>query len=170
MNTSSIFLETDFCDSQMGILLKDDRVKNQSKHLQQLNEIGDMIQNPQYKQSDVLVSGIQQLHYLSVTLQNEGLDSVDGLSISFASVEIQIAKCISECLGYSPEQNKYVSQILKFVKDYKVVQSLPGKRHTVSLHKVHLILQDNYSNSSLYGLFSLLLCGRNNGVTKVITF
>lgn len=162
--------QKDFCNPQMEKLIKGAVIKDQTKHLQQLNEIGDMIQNPRYKQSAALCLGIQQLHRLSEEMQNESIDYPYDLPTSFASAEIQIAKYISECLEDSHEENPNNEKILSLVKHYKVIRLLPEGKHSVSLHKVHLILQDNYPGSSLCGLFNLLLCGRNNGSTKVITF
>lgn len=162
--------ETDYHNLEKEIAKMDVAIKFPQPHLQQLNEIGGMIQNPQYKQSAELVAGILQLHHLSGVLQNESVNYPDDLSISFVSAEIQIAKCISECLAYSHEENQDTEKILSLVKDYKVVRPLPLGKHSLSLHKVHLILQDNYPSSYLCSLFNLFLCGRDNGITKVITF
>lgn len=164
------FEQTDSYSLQKGKEKEDVVKKDQIKPLRQLNEISGMIQNPQYKQSAELSQGIQQLHHLSGVLQNESVDYPYDLPTSFASAETQIAKYISECLEDSHEENSNIEKILSLVKDYKVVRLLPEEKHTVSLHKVHLILQDNYPDSSLCGLFNLLLCGRNNGTPKVITF
>lgn len=164
------FVKKDSDTPQTERQTKDVATKEQTLPLQQLREIGDMIQNPQYKQSAALCSGILQLHHLSGLLQSEVVDYPCDLPTSFASAEIQIAKYIAECLGGSPERNQDMQEILSLIKDYKVVRLLPEGKHSVSLHKVHLILQDNYPNSSLCALFNLLICGRNHGVAKVITF
>jgi|GEM_PF-4862616 len=164
------FEQKDSCNYQMGTMKEDAAKKDEIKPLQQLNEIGDMIRNPQYKQSAELCSGIQQLRHLSEVLRNESTGYPCDLTTSFASAEIQIAKYISECLKDSHEENSDIEKILSLIKDYKVVRLLPEGKHTLSLHKVYLILQDNYPSSSLCGLFNFLLCGRNNGTPKVITF
>lgn len=168
--TNLDFEQMDSYNHQKGNEQEDAVEKDLIKPLQQLNEISDTIQNPQCKQSAELYQGIQQLHYLSGVLQNEVTDYPCDLPTFFASAETQIAKCIFECLGDFHEENSSIEKILSLIKDYKVVRLLPEEKHTVSLHKVHLILQDNYPDSSLCSLFNLLLCGINNGTSKVITF
>lgn len=163
-------MKKDYHNHEMEILLMGEVVESPKLHLQQLNEIGDKIQNPQYMQLAALAGGISQLHRLSEVLQNESKGCRDDLSTSFVFAETQIAKCIFECLSCSLEESPNIGEILSHVKDYTVVQPLPSGKHSLSLHKVHLILQDNYPSSFLCVLFNLLLCGRNNGVTKVITF
>lgn len=170
MNITIYPKQKDCHNLEMEMLKMDVAKSPQKLPLQQLNEIGDMIQSPQYMQSAELGAGILQLHRLSEVLQNEQEVCQNGSTTSFASVEIQIAKYIFGCLAYSQSKKPSIDEILSHVKDYKVVQPLPSGKHSLSLHKVYLILQDNYPNSYLCGLFNLLICGRNNGVTKVITF
>ncbi|HOE05969.1 MAG TPA: hypothetical protein PLZ52_12195 [Bacteroidales bacterium] len=114
--------------------------------------------------------GIAQLNTIFEVLRSETVNNRGVCSTLAHDVETQLAKCISQCLADSPEQKRDISQILAFLKSYKVVQSLPKRKPSVSLHKVHLILQDNYPDSYLCGLMNILLAGFMNVQTKVITF
>lgn len=170
MDTNQDCAKKDCHNLEMEILKMGVVKEPQILPLQQLHEIGDMIQSQQCKKSAELASGISQLYRLSEVLQNESIDYSGDLPTSFVSAEIQLAKYISECLSCDYSENLSSAKIQSLLRDYRVVQPLPNGKHSLSLHKVYLILQDNYPNSSLCGLFNLLLCGRNNGVTKVITF
>ena len=165
-----IFSEMDSQIRQMENRQKEYESKIRTKSQQLLSEISDMSRNLPRMLSEMLFVGIRQLHHLFEVLPTELRGYEGDLSTSFENVENQIEKYISECLGYSPEQTANIQEILTLVKDYKVVQLLPGKRHSVSLERVHSILQDNFSNSSLCGLFNILLAGYMDSETKVITF
>jgi hypothetical protein len=114
--------------------------------------------------------GISQLCRIFEAMQNEAVDYEGDLPISFVSVEREIAKCISGCLSDFPVQKRDISRIQSLLRDYKVVVPVRGQNPTVSLHKVHLILQDNYKGSSLCKLFNMLLGCSDNVNAKVVIF
>lgn len=115
-------------------------------------------------------TGILQLNRIFEVLQNELKESQDGLSISSERVEMEIAKCISQCLQDVPLQKRNISYVQALLRLYKVVVPLQNGNHSVSLHKVHMILQDNYADSCLCGLMNIFLAGFLKSETKVISF
>jgi hypothetical protein len=94
----------------------------------------------------------------------------DDLPTSFSDVEMEIAKCISICLTDVPEQMRNTSYVLSLLKVYKVVVPLQDGNPTVSLHMVHVLLQDNFQGSCLCKLMNILLAEWMNTTSKVITF
>ena len=113
---------------------------------------------------------IVQLSRILETLQDESTDYSGGLPTSFVRAENAIARCISECLRDYPGQKIGTSHIQSLLREHKVVRLLPDGTHSVSLHTVHTILQDNFPNSSLCLLFNILLAGWMGSSTKVIEF
>ena len=150
------------------------REKFQSKHLkvllQLLNEIYDKSRNLPHRQFQISYSRVVQFHRLFVEQPYESVNYEDDPPISSAFVEREIAKYISECLVNTPEQTLDIQQIEEMIRDYKVVQPLGQKNHSVSLERVHSILEDNFQDSSLCKLLNILLKGDKNTRTKVVTF
>lgn len=150
------------------------REKFQSKHLkvlqQLLNEIYDKSLNLPHRQFQISYSRVLQFHRLFVKQPYESVNYEGDPPISSAFVEREIAKYISECLVNTPEQTLDIQQIEEMIRDYKVVQPLGQKNHSVSLERVHSILEDNFQDSSLCKLLNILLKGDKNTRTKVVTF
>lgn len=144
--------------------------KHQKALLQLLNEIYDKSLNLPRTQFPIYYSKIQQLHRLFVVPPYAKANSEGDLPTSSVGVEREIAKYISECLPSSHERNSNIDQILTLIEDYKVVQPLGQKNQSVSLERVHSILEDNFQDSSLCKLFDMLLKGNEKTATKVITF
>jgi len=139
-------------------------------HLQSPNETRG--KNP-YQQSMMLREyhlGMKRLLQIFEAQQNELVRFPDDLPTSFVNVEMEIAKCISGCLPDVPEQMRSVSQVQCLVRDYKVLVPVSGQNPTISLHKFHLILQDNFQGSFFCQLMDLLLCDKFNTLSKVINF
>lgn len=137
---------------------------------QLLNEIYDMILSQPREQFLLSLSEIRQLHRIIAMLPSEGANSEGDLPTSFAYAETQLSKCISECLRDDPAQIVNTDEVLKLIQDCRVFQSLPERKQSVSLERVHGILQDNFPDSSLTLLFNILLAGFYDSQTKVITF
>lgn len=110
------------------------------------------------------------LQRIAALQRNEVISYPDDLSTSFVAVERKIARCISECLPDVPERKRGISHIQVLLRDYRVVRFVPGQSPSVSLQRVHSILQDNYAGSCLCGLLNILLAGFLQTQTKVITF
>lgn len=144
--------------------------KHQKALLQLLNEIYDKSLNLPRTQFPIYYSKTQQLHRLFVVPPYAKANSEGDLPTSSVGVEREIAKYISECLPSSHERNSNIDQILTLIEDYKVVQPLGQKNQSVSLERVHSILEDNFQDSSLCKLFDILLKGNEKTATKVITF
>ncbi|SDE40215.1 hypothetical protein [Riemerella columbipharyngis] len=160
----------DNAHQQMEIKQKEDRLLYQKELWQILSEIYDKSLGLSQTQFHIYRAKIQQLNQLFVEPPYAGASSEGDLPTSFVSAEKEIAKYIAECLqGYHGQ--KYDTEgTLSLIRDYKVVQSHPEKNHSVSLERVHSILEDNFQDSSLYKLLHLLLNGNKNAKAKVITF
>ena len=104
------------------------------------------------------------LNRLFAMLHSESKGFEGDLPISFEFVEKEISECISKCLGDCLEQKRNSSTILSLLRDYKVVRPLLDGSPSVSLFQIHLILQDNYKDSSLCKLFDLLFIKCNSKV------
>jgi len=137
---------------------------------QLLNETGDKNQNQLCTPQAQYQIGILQLNRIFEVLQNESKECRDSLPISSELVEMEIAKCISKCLGDVPEQKRSIAHVQALLRKYKVVVPLRTGNHSVSLHKVHVILQDNYAGSYLCSLMNIMLAGFMGSETKVINF
>lgn len=149
---------------------KEDRFLYQKERWQLLSEIYDKSLGLPQTQFRIYRSKIQQLNQLFVEPPHAEASSEGDLPTSFVSAEREIAKYIAECLGGSDEQNGDIENILSLIRDYKVVQFPQEKNHSVSLERVHSILEDNFPNSSLYQLLELLINGNQKVKSKVITF
>lgn len=138
------------------------------QHLQIWNEIGDMTQNQEQHQPQSLLGANLMLRHLFAMQQNEIPNYQGDLPTSLLSCERAVAKYMSECLQDCPSHKRDISYISTLLRDYKVVLPVRGQSPSVSLGKVHLILQDNYKGSSLCSLFDLLLGCTNLAQPKVI--
>lgn len=118
----------------------------------------------EYRQAALLLPRIFEV------LQLEVVENRDDLPTSFVDVENEIAKCMQVCLKDAPVRKRRIEYIQSLVADYRVVSVVLGKNPSVSLHKVHLIVQDNFPNSSLCLLLNILLAGWRDVTTKVIDF
>lgn len=134
------------------------------------NEIDDMNQNQAHYQHQQPVKEIQMLQKILEVQQNEIQDYQGDLPTSLLFAEKEVVKYISECLQDDSASINDISCIPTLVRDYKVVSPVRGQIPSVSLRKIHLILQDNYKDSSLCKLFNLLLGCSKILQTKVITF
>lgn len=143
--------------------------KAELKLVQQLRKNFYTNHGQQYLQSAPGHSALGQLSRLVGVLQNESAECPVGLTTSFAAVRKEIAQCMQQCLQDVPEQNRGIDAIQSLIDDYKVIQFLPDQKMSVSLEAVHLILQDNYKDSSLCFLLNLFLAGWNQLTTKVVT-
>lgn len=109
-----------------------------------------------------------RLHQIFVAQQHEEVSSQDGMSTSSPCDEMVVAQCISGCLQDSCEPKPDTSLVQGLVADYGAVVALPGKTPSVSLRRIHSMLQDNFQGSSLCKLFDHLLMGGHKFDTKVI--
>lgn len=134
------------------------------------NETYGTIPNQQQSISAEYLQAVKWLHEIFVMRQSESANYADDLPTSFVRVEKEIARCISECLADVPARMRSASYIQSLVRAYRVVQPLPGERHSVSLRKVHLILQDNFEGSCFCKLLNILLAGFMGSETKTIDF
>lgn len=126
-----------------------------------------------YQQSTLLReyhSGMKRLLLIFEAQQNELVEFGGDSPTSFATVEMEIAKCISGCLSDVPEQMRSISKVQSLLRDYRVLLPVRGQNSTISLHRIHLILQDNFQDSFLCQLMDLLLCDKFNTLSKVIIF
>ncbi len=163
-------MKKDFQTHQMVTPLKE-MITGMEARLQRIpNEMNDRNLNQHSEILRQYHSAILELQKIFEVLLLELKDYPDDLPTSFVAVETTIAKCISECLPDVPEQNRNISDIQALLRGYRVVRLVHGKNPSVSLHKVHLLLQDNYEGSFLCGLMNMLLAGFMGTHTKVIDF
>jgi len=141
-----------------------------TKHPQLSSEIFGTILNQRDHLSAEYLQAIEQLRRIFDKRRVELVDYRGDLPTSFVCVEKEIVRCIAGCLTDIPAQRCNTSRIQSFVRLYKVVQILPDGSHSVSLHKVHLILQDNYKDSCFCKLLNILLTGFMGSETKTIDF
>jgi len=139
-------------------------------HLQALNEIYDKILCRQFSLSRQFRFGIEELARIFEVLRSEEDSHSDSLFTSSVAVETVLAKYIAECLSDCSAQMRNTSHILSLLRDYRVVIPLQDGSHTVSLRRLHLILQDNFQDSCLCGLLNIFLAGSMGVTTKVIDF
>lgn len=156
------------------VLQTADRIKGNSKdavqpHEQILNEIHDMNHDQEQEKPQLTDQVSRQLQKIFEVQHNEVKGYHCDLPTSFAIVETEIAKCIAECLSDYPEQRRSIPFVLSLLKDYKVLVPVQGQNPSISLDKLYSILQDNFQDSYLCGLFNYFLAGRGNLQTKVIT-
>lgn len=139
---------------RVGNLLEKEPVQQPLQH-----EIPDKTLCPQFLQEGRAHSARLQLRTILEALPNEEVHPGDDLPTSFVDVENRLARCISECLIDVPSQMRDVDHVQSLLRVYRVVQPLLGGTHTVSLHRVHVILQDNFPDSWLCLLMNMTLAG-----------
>ncbi len=154
--------------SKTGIV--DFRQSSVPRHPQLSNETYGTIPNRQQYISAEYLRAVKWLHEIFVMRQSESAGYEGDLPTSFVCVETEIARCISECLADVPARMRSVSYIRSLVRCNRVVQLLPDGRHSVSLRKVHVILQDNFEGSCFCKLLNILLAGFMGSETKTIDF
>jgi hypothetical protein len=127
--------------------------------LQIMSETSGTNRYPRFAPSEMHLKGTLLWSTKSVKPKNETLANPAVSSTSFARVEKEIAKCISECLSDVPSRKRNVHQILQYVVDYRVVRFHHSGTPKVSLHRVHLILQDNFPGSCFCRFCNIMLAG-----------
>jgi hypothetical protein len=148
-----------------GTALSADEVREQ---LRQLGEKIGKSPDRQYLQWAPLQSGISQLRGLFEVLQAEEGGHQHEPTISISAVENRIAQCIAGCLAGEHGQSPDTAHILALLADNRVVLPLRDGRVSVSLHRVHVTVQDNFSGSCLCGLLDVLMAGHMGTATKVV--
>lgn len=138
--------------------------------LQQLNETACMIPDSQSDLFLEYLSGVHLLKQIFEVLPAESKGYPDDSATSFDDVEKEIARCISVCLRDVPSRKRCIDGIQSLLRGQRVVVPVRGQNPTTSLHRVHVILQDNFPGSCLCKLLNILLAGFMNTQTKVITF
>lgn len=134
------------------------------------HETAGTIPDRQSWQSAQAEQALGLLQRITALQQSESASYPDDLPTSFVAVERAIAQCISECLPDVPARKRGISHIQALLRDYRVVGFVPCQTPSVSLQRVHSILQDNYADSYLCRLMNILLAGFMQTQTKVITF
>ncbi|MFA6727378.1 MAG: hypothetical protein WCS17_04055 [Prevotella sp.] len=157
-------------DTLRGKELKVNQQFAETKHPQLPSETFGKTLNQQDRLLAEYLQATEQLRKIFEMRQIELISYKGDLPTSFVYVEKEIARCISGCLTDVPEQKRNTSHIQSLVSLYKVVQILPDGSHSVSLHKVHLILQDNYKDSCFCKLLNILLAGFMGSEIKTIDF
>lgn len=122
-----------------------------------LNETHDKNQNQRPPHLVEYREEIVQWQKKSVMQRNAIQEDQHVLSTSLSVVATEIAKCIAGCLADAPLHKSSVTLLRQLLIDYKAVQSLHDGRTLISLHRVHLILQDNFSNSCLCRFCDIML-------------
>lgn len=123
------------------------------------HEIHDKSHDQQYQLLDEFQRSICSLHRIFEVQRNETASYPDDLPTSFASVETEIAKYISKCLADVAEHSRKISDIQALLRANRVVVLLRDQSCSVSLHRLHVILQDNYQDSCLCKLLNVFLAG-----------
>ncbi|MBU2525202.1 MAG: hypothetical protein KKC03_01185 [Bacteroidetes bacterium] len=159
----------DYKNPQMETQKKKNRVARDQVHPQKQRETPGTNPCPQGVQSAIDRSALLQLTRLTAMLPNESASYPDDLPTSFACAEKALAECISKCLADVPLQKRSTAYVQSLLRDYRVIVPVRGQNPSVSLQRVHLILQDNYQGSSLCLLFNILLAGWLGLTAKVIT-
>lgn len=149
--------QMDLDSLQTGNHLKGSETMNTPKLKRKSNGIHDMIRNPQLPHSVEYREEILRWQQKSVVRR-----SADGAgqyvsATSLFRVATEIAKCIGGCLADVAPHRRSVHLIRQLLIDYKAVQSLRDGRTLISLYRVHLILQDNFSNSYLCKFCNIML-------------
>lgn len=144
--------------------------EKQQKLQQKLGEIYGKTHDLQLGQLDQVNSSVQQLSRIIAMMQTESTPVRGDLPTSFVPAAMKLAKCISQFLEYENQQNADIQSVLTYLNDYKALTCLPNGKYLLSPHKVHLILQDNFQDSSLTLFFNILFAGWINTETKSILF
>ena len=146
------------------------QAKEVRDRLQLLNESFDKSLNSLSPLCRQYATGILQLSKIFAVLQTETEVRQGVLSISLPLAVKEVELYISECLADLLSKKRDTSHIPYYVRIYKVVTPLPGGKCSVSLPRIHLILQDNFQGSSLCSLFDVIRGCYHNVETKVVDF
>lgn len=157
---------------QTGIDLEKALAEGKKLHRKLLTGISDTSHCQQQMLPLLYLTAMTKLHRIFEVLPDELVVFQDDLSTSFVAAETEIARCMSLFLSDAPEQNRDIEYIRSLLRDYKVFVPLrvQGKNPTVSLSRIHLLLQDNFQDSCLCSFFNILLTGFMNVETKIIDF
>lgn len=151
------FLGMDSDSHQKGTVLKDNQTNNSPKIPRKWNEKHGMSHNLQFPLLAEYRKEILQWQTKTVKLPNVEEVNHHVSSTSFAYVVKELSKCIEGCLADSLSHSRNKISLPQLLTDYKVVQSLPDGKNLISLHKVHLILQDNFSDSWFCKFLNIML-------------
>jgi hypothetical protein len=166
---SAILPEKDLETPQKGIDLTDNQTKNKPKHLHKRSETLYMSRNQRFPHLEEYRKEILQWQMKSVMQKNEDEEGLHVSATSFDSVVMEISKCIEGCLSDSTSHNHSATYLRQLLIDYKAVQSLHSGKTLISLHKVHLILQDNFSDSWFCKFLNIMLSeSLNNTISNSI--
>lgn len=114
------------------------------------------------------LQGVGQLLKMFDMLPNESVNYQSDLPTSSVAVEIEIARCISTLLPDVDKPKSDIPYIQALLKSYRVVLPLSTKTQSVSLHQIHVLLQDNYPNSCFCLLMNILLAEWMGSKSKTI--
>ncbi len=116
------------------------------------------------------LTGIAQLSQIFAVLQTEEEARQAGLSTSLPHALTEAERYISECLADLLQGIRGTSQIPSLLREYGVVIPLPDGRSSVSPFQIHLILQDNFQDSSLCRLFNVMFGCYPKAASKTVIF
>lgn len=151
------FAEMGLDTLQMGIGQEDVQTNNSRQTLQRRNGKICKSRSLRFPQLTEYRKEISQWQAKAVMPQTSDEVSLHVSTTSFAHVVKELSKCIEGCLGDSLSRNQNDISLPQLLIDYKAVQPLRDGKTLISLHKVHLILQDNFSNSWLCKFLNIML-------------
>jgi hypothetical protein len=163
-------MKKDFRTRQTEILQTGDSAAEAPAPGLSQSEIRGRNRDLQYRLLGEYRQGVARLHRIFEALHNELTEYPGDLPTSFFLAESEIAKCISGCLQDVREQNECIPDILSLVRGYGVVAPVRAGNPTVSLDRLHLLLQDNFPDSCLCRLLNIFLSEFMNVHAKVISF
>ena len=140
------------------------------EHLQRLNENLGMIRHQEPRLCREYQTEIAELCKIFAMRQNERLLHRGAESTFSQDVVRETERCISECLAGLLQETRDTTGILSLLEDYRVVGALQEGKCCVSLSRLHSILQDNYEDSWLCGLFNMILGCHSLTEPRVISF
>lgn len=155
---------------QTGILSMEHQEAGVRERLQSLCESYGKNQSRQSLLCRKYLTGISELSKIFAMLQTEEEARQDGLSTSSPDAVTPAEQCISECLADLLQEICDTSSILSLLRVYGVVTPLPCGKNSVSLSRIHLILQDNFQGSSLCRLFNVMLGCYPGAESKSVVF
>lgn len=155
---------------QTETLSKECQAEEVRARLQSLSESYGKSRNQQSPLCRQYLTGIAQLSKIFAMLQNEEEAHQDGQPISLPHVSMEVEQYISECLKGLLSGSLGTSQIPSLLRTYGVVTPLPDGKSSVSLFRIHLILQDSFQGSLLCGLFDMMLGCRLDVESKALYY
>lgn len=114
--------------------------------------------------------GTHQLSKIFDMLPVESAKCPDDLTTWHDSVVKELAQYIARFLFDESEQKRRILALTRLINEYKVVQFVHQKNLTISLHRIHVLLQDNFPSSFFCDFLHLALIGRSNIQSKTIAF